>query len=158
MNLLRILQHRWEHQAMGIRDRRGPKTRSQLLASELAREELELKRALIRAREKANLNQAELAKKIGVHRSVISRFERMDSNPRLSMLRYYAHALGVLIKHQVVPFHPAATRTEVFDLAFPDTWFVTRIAAGNAQVQKVHSEVFADQRGPATTTSSAVHQ
>ncbi|MGY1869842.1 helix-turn-helix transcriptional regulator [Nocardia gipuzkoensis] len=88
---------------MGIRQRRR-ETTSQALAGELARQEIELKRALIRSREAAGLSQSQLADKIGVHRSVISRFERADSNPRLSMLRYYAHALGVLITHKVEPF------------------------------------------------------
>ncbi|NEW40754.1 helix-turn-helix transcriptional regulator [Nocardia cyriacigeorgica] len=120
LNLLRELQHRWEHLAMGIRQRRTTRTPSQVLAGELAKEEIELKRSLVEAREKAGLSQSQLADMIGVHRSVISRFERIDSNPRLSMLRYYAHALGVLIRHRVEPFTQASLEARRVDVSFAE--------------------------------------
>lgn len=86
---------------MKVERRFRSKSASQLLAAELAEAEFALKEKLVAAREAAGLRQVDVAEKLGVDKSTISRFERLDSNPTLSMLRYYAHAIGALVTHDV---------------------------------------------------------
>ncbi|WP_433679963.1 helix-turn-helix transcriptional regulator [Nocardia sp. CA-119907] len=74
------------------------------LADALADQEFRLKDKLVEARKAADLEQVDIAQMIGVDKSTISRFERLDSNPTLSMIRNYAYAVGCLVKHDVVPF------------------------------------------------------
>jgi predicted transcriptional regulator len=50
--------------------------------------------ALIKARTKARLSQAELAKRIGTTQSAIARLEGGGVSPSLSTLRRYAEATG----------------------------------------------------------------
>lgn len=83
---------------------RQSRTRERALAAALAANELALKQSLIRARQAAGLTQAEVAATIGVDERTISQFERSESNPRLSMLRYYAHAVGCEIVFDVREF------------------------------------------------------
>ncbi|MET9325615.1 helix-turn-helix domain-containing protein [Tsukamurella sp. NPDC003166] len=62
-----------------------------------AREEFAFKREMTQARIDAGLNQSQLADRLGVHRSTISRIERLDSDPRLSDIRtYLAHCSAAL--------------------------------------------------------------
>lgn len=50
--------------------------------------------ALIRARTKARLSQAELAKRLGTTQSAVARLESGGISPSLSTLRRYAEATG----------------------------------------------------------------
>jgi DNA-binding XRE family transcriptional regulator len=61
---------------------------------EKANEEFAVIEALIRARTKARLSQAELAKRIGTTQSAIARLEGGGVSPSLSTLRRYAEATG----------------------------------------------------------------
>ncbi|MEH2513457.1 DNA-binding XRE family transcriptional regulator [Nitrobacteraceae bacterium AZCC 1564] len=54
--------------------------------------------ALIRARTRAKLSQAEVAKKIGTTQSAIARLEAGNVAPTLSTLRRYAEATGTKLK------------------------------------------------------------
>lgn len=74
------------------------------LADALADQEFNLKDKLVEARKAAELEQIDIAEMIGVDKSTISRFERLDSNPTLAMVRNYAYAVGCLVKHDVVAF------------------------------------------------------
>lgn len=49
---------------------------------------------IIETRLKSNLSQRDLAKKVGTSQAAISRIERMDGNPSLSLLKRIAHALN----------------------------------------------------------------
>lgn len=49
-------------------------------------------------RERKNLTQAELARKIGVNRSYISRIESGKSKPSLALLERIANELGISVK------------------------------------------------------------
>ncbi len=71
-------------------------------AKALAREDRELKVALVHARRGAGLTQADVAKLLGVSQQAINKFERYDSDPKLSTIRRYANAVGVLVEHRVV--------------------------------------------------------
>lgn len=61
---------------------------------EKADAEFRLIEELVRARTKAKLSQAELAKRIGTTQSAIARLEGGGVSPSLSTLRRYAEATG----------------------------------------------------------------
>ncbi|WP_433568136.1 helix-turn-helix domain-containing protein (plasmid) [Nocardia sp. CA-151230] len=99
-----------------LRRDRSKKT-DKALAKALANAEFRLKDDLIAARNEAGLDQKDIAELIGVDKSTISRFERLDSNPTLSMIRNYAYAIGALVSYKVEPFEepaPAARMVQLF--------------------------------------------
>lgn len=64
----------------------------------IEREEGELLDALLKARQEAGLNQAELAERMGTHAPAIARLERAlatgEHSPSLATLRKYVRACG----------------------------------------------------------------
>jgi DNA-binding XRE family transcriptional regulator len=58
---------------------------------------------LVEARKKCGLTQKQVAELIGVSQPTVAAFERYDNDPRLSTIRRYAVAVGVLIKYDVKP-------------------------------------------------------
>lgn len=64
--------------------------------------EFRLIEELVRARTKANLSQAELAKRIGTTQSAIARLEGGGVSPSLSTLRRYAEATGSKLEINLV--------------------------------------------------------
>ena len=64
---------------------------------EAAEEEFAIARALIKARAKANLSQAEVAKRMNTTQSAIARLEG-GANPSINMLRRYAKATGTRLE------------------------------------------------------------
>jgi DNA-binding XRE family transcriptional regulator len=58
--------------------------------------------ALVRARTRAKLTQAELAKRIGTTQSAIARLESGGVSPSLATLRRYAEATGSKLKVDLV--------------------------------------------------------
>lgn len=69
------------------------------LALELAREDQQLLAKLINRREELGLSQQDIADTLGLSQATISAFERLGNDPRLSTVRRYARALGVMIHH-----------------------------------------------------------
>lgn len=69
-------------------------------AQEETRLEYEIARALILARVKKHLTQAELAKKLKTKQSVISRVENARTIPSLSFLKRLAHVLNASLQVQ----------------------------------------------------------
>lgn len=67
----------------------------------LAREDRELKAALIRVRRNSELSQKDVADRLGVTQQSIHKFERYDSDPKASTIRRYANAVGALVEHRV---------------------------------------------------------
>lgn len=65
--------------------------------------EYQVTRAVVMARVKKRLTQADLAKSMGTKQSVISRFESGRTTPSLSFLKRLAHALNASLQ---VQFHP----------------------------------------------------
>lgn len=55
-------------------------------------------RAMLRARVKKKLTQAQLAKKIGTKQSVISRLEKGKANPSVGFLKKFAKALDTRLE------------------------------------------------------------
>ncbi len=70
---------------------------------EKADAEFSLIEALVEARTKANLSQAELAQKIGTTQSAIARLEGGGVSPSVSTLRRYAEATGSRLEINLVP-------------------------------------------------------
>lgn len=70
------------------------------LALELAREDRKLIADLVGIRRR-KIGQEALAERMGVTQPTVSEFERLGNDPKLSTLRRYAHALGVMVRHQV---------------------------------------------------------
>jgi len=60
--------------------------------------EFQLVEELVRARTKANLSQAELARKIGTTQSAIARLEGGGVSPSIATLRRYAEATGAKLE------------------------------------------------------------
>jgi transcriptional regulator with XRE-family HTH domain len=83
-------------------------------ATELARSDYQLKADLVAERLKAGLTQADVASRLGVTQPTIASFERHDSDPKLSTIRRYAHAIGALVGHSV--------RKDAGDLADGHVW------------------------------------
>lgn len=69
---------------------------------EKADTEYALIEALIRARTKARLSQAELARRIGTTQSAIARLEGGNVSPTLTTLKRYAEATGARLQIEIV--------------------------------------------------------
>lgn len=65
--------------------------------------EFALARALIKARAKAGLTQAAVAKRMGTTQSVVARIESGRTPPNLKTLEKYAHAVGRRIELRLLP-------------------------------------------------------
>jgi DNA-binding XRE family transcriptional regulator len=70
---------------------------------ERADAEFAIVEALVRARVRAKLSQAELAKRIGTTQSAIARLEGGGVSPSLATLRRYAEATGSKLRVDLVP-------------------------------------------------------
>ena len=64
--------------------------------------EFTLALALIRAREKAGMTQAEVAKHMGTTQSVVARLESAGTVPNLKTLERYAKAVGKRVEVKLV--------------------------------------------------------
>lgn len=72
-----------------------------LRADLLAENDQQLLDALVQVRQERGLTQAQVAESMGVKQPTVADFEAHDSNPTLSRIRRYAHAVGALISHRV---------------------------------------------------------
>lgn len=73
------------------------------LSVDLARSENHLIRELIAVRQRRGLKPAEVARKMGVDRSVVTRFESGGTNPTMATINRYAEAVGAMIRYVVEP-------------------------------------------------------
>jgi len=74
---------------------------SQRRAVALAKNDYRLLFDLQRLRVAQGLSQKDVAKLLGITQQAVSKFENLDSDPRLSTIRQYAHAIGALVAHTV---------------------------------------------------------
>lgn len=74
-----------------------------MLAAALARQTYGLLFGLIEVRGQRGLSQADVADVLGVSQQAVSKFEQMDSDPRLSTVRKYALAVGAQFSIAVGP-------------------------------------------------------
>jgi transcriptional regulator with XRE-family HTH domain len=78
-------------------------TPSQKRAAELAKADYRLLAGLIRVRKSRKMSQQDVADLLGISQPTVASFERYDSDPKLSTIRRYAHAVGAIVTHQVTP-------------------------------------------------------
>jgi transcriptional regulator with XRE-family HTH domain len=71
-------------------------------AEQLVESHYELMQSLIALRKKKGLSQETVGERMGISQPGVAAFEAMDSNPTLSSVRRYAHAVGARITHQVI--------------------------------------------------------
>lgn len=57
---------------------------------------------LVKARRDAGLTQAEVAERMGVSLETVYEVENYYDNPRVSVLRRYAIAVGVKVEHKII--------------------------------------------------------
>lgn len=74
---------------------------SERLARILAENDLNLLWHLRAIRTDLDITQTELAQRMGVTQPAIAAFESQGNDPKLSTIRRYAHALGVVVDHAV---------------------------------------------------------
>ncbi len=70
---------------------------------EALKPEYEVVRAVLNARKKSHLTQQQLADKIGVDRSDISKLENGNANPTFSMLQRIAEGMNMNVRLEFVP-------------------------------------------------------
>ena len=65
--------------------------------------EMEVVRAMIKARTAQNLTQKDLAEKTGINQANISKLENGNMNPSLKLLKRIADGLGMNLKIEFIP-------------------------------------------------------
>ena len=70
-------------------------------AKHLATADYRLILDLVRVRKARGLSQEDVAERLGISQQAVSKLERYDSDPKLSSLRRYAHAVEALVAHVV---------------------------------------------------------
>lgn len=77
------------------------KSTSMLRSDYLAESTARFLSRLVDIRREQGLTQKDVADRLGIKQATVSDFERMDSDPKLSTVRKYAHAIEALIKFRV---------------------------------------------------------
>lgn len=99
-------------------------TITQQNAYDLARSQRIMLGDLIELREASGKTQTEIADQLGRNRSTVCRFESMESDPRLSTVFRYAHAVGAMIEIEVSPYAQWIRRNSLspVDVGLAGTW------------------------------------
>lgn len=74
---------------------------TQRRARALVKADRALLRSLVDLRKEQGLKQKDIADRLGISQPAVAAFERYDSDPKLSTVRRYAHAVGALVAHAV---------------------------------------------------------
>lgn len=69
--------------------------------------EMDVIRAMVDARISQNLTQKELADRTGINQADISKLENGTRNPSLKLLKRLAEGMGMTLKLEFIPKHPA---------------------------------------------------
>lgn len=91
-----------------------------LRAKRMLQNDYELLRTLVGARNRAGLNQKQLGQIMGITQQAVSKIERLDGDPRLSTLRRYANAVGMVIEHTCFPSDGTEYSTRRHLVVVPD--------------------------------------
>lgn len=75
----------------------------QNLAGRLVESDSNLWEQLVAARKRAGLQVWQVAERMATQSSLIEALERPGADPRMSTIRRYALAIGVLVEHKVLP-------------------------------------------------------
>lgn len=65
--------------------------------------EMDVIRAIVKARTSQNLTQSELAKRTGINQADISKLENGTRNPSINLLKRLAEGMGMNLKIEFVP-------------------------------------------------------
>lgn len=84
-------------------------------AEALAEEHFSLVEELVNARNRAGLNQDDVAKRMGVTQPTVSAIERLGKDLKLSTIRRYALAIGVVISHEIKHWETVQPEDEAED-------------------------------------------
>lgn len=79
-------------------------------------------RNLVAIRKMRNLTQADVARILGISQPTVASFEAYDSNPTLSSIRRYAHAVEALVAH-----HVEADQGQLLDPQLRSAWVPARV-------------------------------
>lgn len=82
-----------------------PQSPDMLRAEFLVTSDRELLHRLVEVRRERGLSQGQVGELMGVSQPTVAAFEAHDSNPRLSTIRRYAHAVQALVEHSVTSDH-----------------------------------------------------
>lgn len=105
-------------------------------AKVLARENREMRFALVRMRHEKGLTQQDVAEMLGVTQQAVQKMERYDADLKLSTVERYANAVGALVHHQVVVDRGQSTR-----LAQPSAWGATGSSVRHSVQRTTHRAV-----------------
>ncbi len=100
-------------------------------AKVLARENREMRAALVQIRRDSGLSQQDVADLLEISQQAVQKLERYDADPKLSTLERYANAVGALVTHRVVVDHGQSTH-----LAVRSPWAVQH-SIGTQQVDVI---------------------
>lgn len=118
-------------------------TNAEQLALDQASADIEMLSSLVSIRRQSGLTQTEVAEEMGRDKSAVCRFERLDSDPRLSTVRRYAGAIGVLITHNIE--RVTIPKTDDLWQKFSSSWDIT-IPANVVTVGIKHKTAIAEFR------------
>ena len=71
------------------------------LAIEQAENDYSLVIDLVQFRIDSGLTQVQVAELLGISQQAVSKFENLETDPRLSTIRKYATAINALVRHEV---------------------------------------------------------
>lgn len=120
------------------------------LGVDLATHDSQLLQQLVSLRHRRGLSQQQVANRIKRHQSSVSQFETVGGDPRLSIIRRYAWAIGARVTHTVVADDSAWAQPPTPDETPPTPPFP---ADRDQQVGLVHLHVAAAGNLPAPATS-----
>ena len=83
--------------------REARRTPEHARAKSLARNDYKLLTDLVAVRKKNGFSQDDVAALLDITQQAVSKLESYDSDPKLSTLRRYAHAIGAVVEHKVAP-------------------------------------------------------
>lgn len=84
------------------------KTHRGQLATQLAGSDYLLIADLVQKRIDSGFTQAQVAEKLSITQQAVSKFESLETDPRLSTIRKYALVVNALITHKIVDATPKA--------------------------------------------------
>lgn len=116
-----------------------PMTPKQRLAFALAQTERTLVEDLTKLRKRAKLSASDVARKINRHKSSISKFEARKTDPQLSTVLRYAHAIDAMVEIRVRPFSQweAAQSIQTVAMPEPGRWISQQSSMANEYTEQV---------------------
>ncbi|WP_227985589.1 helix-turn-helix domain-containing protein [Nocardia spumae] len=117
------------------------------LARDLVEADHDMLEALVHIRKSvAKMSGAEVADRMGRHRSVVTNFEKLTADPHLSTIRRYAHAIGARVTHHVEWVDPKGNGTGAAAEAPPETVGAPGLKKQLSDIQSVLNAMLGEGR------------